>query len=478
MVTNNELGQTRSLREIISTQSTSIENLNDTQRRVFPFSREFDDIRLTALGQALEIIQEINPAYTEERGKVKFLRRNSDVEAAEEVLKRIYDTVDEHVYAEIAHAGPIMVPGWQGKMVEAAAQHHYTPDYLTEIVRALKESAVRETKIAAYWQKKLAVDRELTEALQKYLGSAKIDIRRENFLKSYQGNPAFWEKGRVRAKDPFLEEMVGRFVRSYGHEGNMVVDIGTGAGNEAQEAVKAGAGRVMAIDTSDFAEREIVKRNRELIRSGMSKNADAIRFKRANITTDNFSTDLENTAGGVFALNVAELLMTYERHHMFAEVFKLLKPGGTLLVFSQEIEQTWKLRVPIRQVLDDWGSMRKTDEIQIGTDTFDDLLVNAFMQNFGFAADSPAAGKLKECRTYPQLAYEIELLRRHNPDILESLRFEGVSGEELKALLSLHGFEIVHYRTGIKNESDRWSADWLGDRAGRTDEVCVVAKKP
>ena len=119
-------------------------------------------------------------------------------------------------------------------------------------------------------------------------------------------------------------------------EGQTVLDLGSGAGNDAFVARKlvGESGKVIGVD---FTEQMILKARENTKKLGY----DNVQFRQGDIE------DLPLTSGGVdVVISNCVLNLVPNKHKVFSEIYRVLKPGGHFsisdIVLEGELPAKWK----------------------------------------------------------------------------------------------------------------------------------------
>jgi SAM-dependent methyltransferase len=124
--------------------------------------------------------------------------------------------------------------------------------------------------------------------------------------------------------------------------GEVVVDIGTGRGDMLAAAVRKGAARAIGVE---YAEAAVRLAELTIAVQGIGDRAQVLHVDARRIPLDDEICDL------VTLVDVVEHLAPEELDHTLAEAFRLLKPGGRVLVHTMPSRTIYAVTYRLQRIL-------------------------------------------------------------------------------------------------------------------------------
>lgn len=469
--------------------------LVEKRSKIFPGSRQSDAERPALWNEALDIMTPLCGEIEGAAKKPSFLKKvlpPEEIRTAKQTFADCLRIIQEEVTTEFKHLDNVQVLDNNGSinfnldsrgevqqvslkntdgsfagiatLVDPDNVNSDSLDRLRTILTRISNYQDRNETHRLWHRYQENVNEELKSTLSKNLAehptplyTTMIDAKKQfqGFLKG------LFERRKGGRKDPFLANLVQKFVRSKGVVGGTMLDIAAGAGWESLAGLQAGAKSAVMLDISHFSQAEAQKRQKEVPIDS------TIKAVTTDVTKDAFPA-VEGGYQGAICLNVLELLSVQERQHIISEAWRNLAPGQHFLVVAEDIPTTASLADPREELGDTWHVLPKenTQTFPWGTEEERRLTSDILGLTHEVAVN---------IKTTAQLAELVQAkIDKGELKGCSGITWEGCQSEEMKAQLSNAGFVIDHCETGIINPTSRYT-DGPG---GRSNQFFIIAQKP
>lgn len=446
---------------------TTFEELQLQEATLFPRSLEADLARPQLVGAATGLLERelasVRPSVFR-RIFVDPYQRSRETMAL--VLGQISDELRLHRDLSPLHANKLANGNIQiidtvervGETLSPQNIHLTRVLVLRGILRKIFSSNTREEEIRAYHQKFTQIDPIISGKVDTDIKKGPLAITR-SMSEQFKGIRGLVERARMREKsDPFLDQRVSSLVLQ--HKNGVFLDLGSGPGLEVSTALAAGSSKVLAIDNSEFAMQKAKAAGIAARKKGLSGTVEA---NRLNLLSDKLPVG-DGDVDGAWCLNVIDAIGSpKEIHEFFSKVRDSLKPGGEFLIVTEA--------QPIFVMTNDGHLVQfSLDRSLLGNgESYDLVDTNSLAKRLGFTEE-----RLNSIETTFELAELVsEAINRGDSDLREIISY-GQTGEEVKAMLALAGFEIAYYEDNLETSSFKYTRE---TDISRGKQVCIVARK-
>ena len=225
--------------------------------------------------------------------------------------------------ARAEHLHEPTLPAWRDRMRKVARAERQMTERHPDVEPFFAQRA--EAIVAAGGRSRTArFERALAEAFLGAWRAPAVDpaVYDESYYRQHCGGAEAWERSDGAAIDPLY---AGSLARADLRPGDVVVDVGTGRGELLVAALDAGAARAIGIEYSEDA---VGLARRTLAAHATGDRAEVLAADARALPLGDATADL------VTLLDVVEHLTEAELDAALAEVLRILRPGGRVLIHT------------------------------------------------------------------------------------------------------------------------------------------------